>query len=94
MRRIIRDLKDKGETFNEYCLFVENELKKKLGANKIKIMRESLDMYIELPAKCEKPEQLCELCDGVLTGIYLMEDGRYTYCISLKKCGWDSYGRF
>ena len=88
---LVDELKNSHDYLNDIIGELSKEIINFCGANKVTIMRSSLDVYIEFPEAYDELDELVDLLGGFLIGKYVMEKGRYTYCISLNNFRGDVY---
>lgn len=80
----LKELIDVHKTYFKTMHDFENMLKKEFdGLLKVRVMCKSLDVYLEFENNTVDIKSVADKIGGLANGTYIMEDGRYTYCISL-----------
>ena len=84
MKDKTKELKYIHDNFFKVICDFENMLKKEFDdLIKVRVMCKSLDVYLEFKNNDVDIKSVADKIGGLANGTYIMEGGRYTYCISL-----------
>lgn len=84
MKDKTKELKNIHDNFFKVICDFEDMLKKEFDdLIKVRVMCKSLDVYLEFKNNNVDIKSVADKICGLANGTYIMEDGRYTYCISL-----------